>query len=122
MAQILIIDDDPTSLFTLRAILEDAGHEVVEATDGAMGGRLYREQPTDLVITDIVMPEKEGLETIVELRTEFPNVKVFAISGGGTVKPKNYLDTAEKLGALKTFVKPIDGDELLAAVEEELET
>jgi YesN/AraC family two-component response regulator len=83
MANILIIDDDQQILNMLSQILKRAGYGVVEALDGKQGLKLYRENPTDLIITDIIMPEKEGLETIMELQRDFPDVKIIAISGGG---------------------------------------
>jgi CheY-like chemotaxis protein len=101
--------------------LEGAGYEVAEAPDGTQGIRLYRQQPCDLVITDIIMPEKEGLETIRELRRDFPDVKILAISGGGRIRPDEYLPLAKKFGAHRTLAKPFEQKELLEAVQELLE-
>ena len=117
MARILIIDDDKIVRDLLRTALEDDGHEVVEAPNGKIGSRLYRDEPTNLVITDIYMPNKEGLETITELRREFRGVKIIAISEApvGKFDP---LPMAEKLGALRTFAKPLDLNEFLIAVRE----
>ena len=83
MARILIIDDEEKFRKMLRQMLERAGHEVVEAPDGKEGVKLYREKLTDLIITDIFMPEKEGIQTIKELKRDFPEAKIIAISGGG---------------------------------------
>src|SRR5688572_234064 len=83
MQRILVIDDDEQVRALLYEILDRAGFKVVEATNGVEGLKLYRAQPADLVITDLIMPEKEGVETILELRREFPDVRVVAISGGG---------------------------------------
>ncbi len=118
MASILIIDDEPQVRLMLRMKLEALGYEVKDADDGRSGLRLYREHPTDLIITDLIMPEKEGIETISEVKSEFPDVKIIAISGGGRFGPEGYLDIAKGIGAEKTFSKPIEMDELLGAVEE----
>jgi len=121
MARILISDDDSQVRAMLRQMLERAGYEVADARDGKEAIKLYHENPADLVITDIIMPEKEGIETIMELKRDYPNIKIFAISGGGRVGPENYLKLAEKIGALRTFTKPFDRQELLAAVKQALE-
>ncbi|MCP3956154.1 MAG: response regulator [Desulfobacterales bacterium] len=118
MARILIIDDDTHVLSTLRKMLEREGYEVVEASDGKIGLRLYRENPTDLIITDLIMPEKEGLETIMELRRDFPDVKIIAISGGARNNPTTYLSLAENLGAQYIFSKPVNRKEFLKAVQD----
>ena len=91
-------------------------YEVVAAADGNKGLRLYREDPTDLVVTDIIMPEKEGIETIIDLRREFPEVKIIAMSGGGHGKPDSYLHMAKGLGAQRTLTKPFGKKELLEAI------
>ena len=116
MARILLIDDDIRVLETYCQMLERAGYEVVKATGGKEGTRVFRDNPTDLVITDIVMPEKEGLETIIELRRNFPEVKIIAISGGAFLEPKDYLEMAKQFGAMRTLTKPIDQEELLETV------
>ena len=121
MAHILIIDDDPQILDMLGQTLKRQGHEVVKAFDGKEGLKLYRENPTDLVITDIIMPETEGIETIMELQRDFPDVKIIAISGGGHNIAENYLYLAKSLGVQRTFAKPIERDELLKAVSELLD-
>ena len=118
MASILIIDDDVQVLDMLRQTLECGGYEVVDAPNGKEGIRLYRENPADLIITDIIMPEKEGIETIIELKRDFPDVKIIAISGGGRISSEGCLSTAGKLGARYTFSKPVKREELLAAVRE----
>jgi DNA-binding response OmpR family regulator len=108
MARILIIDDDVQILNMLRQTLEREGHAVVDAPDGNEGLRLFRENPTDLIITDLIMPEKEGIETIMELRRDFPDVKIIAISGGGRLDPGQYLSIAKSFGAQYTFTKPVE--------------
>ena len=117
MTRILIIDDDIQILKMLRKTLEREGHEVIDAADGNKGLRLYREDPTDLVITDIVMPEKEGIETIIDLRREFPEAKIIAMSGGGQIEAESYLSMAKRLGAQRTLTKPFQNEELLEAIE-----
>ena len=77
----------------------------------------YRNEQPDLVVTDIVMPEKEGIETIMELRALDPDVRIIAISGGGRINPEDYLSWAQKFGVQHTFTKPVDRDSLLAAVD-----
>ena len=118
MAKILVIDDDDTVRSSIRLALEDADHEVVEAPDGAEGVNRVKTQPVDLVITDIFMPEKEGLETIDEIRHAFPKLKIIAISGGGRIEPQDYLEIAQQLGADRTLLKPFDIKLLVDTVDE----
>lgn len=118
MRRILVIDDDVQFRQMLRQMLERAGYEVVDAADGREGVKLFRTLPTDLVITDIIMPEQEGIETIRELKRDFPDVKIVAISGGGRIDSKDYLCLAEQFGVTATFGKPLDREEFLAAIEE----
>ena len=117
MARILIIDDDAQVLAMLKQTLEREGYEVVDAPDGKVGIKLYQEDPADLIITDIIMPEKEGIEMIMELKRDFPDVKIIAISGGGRIDPGEYLHMSEKFGVKRTFAKPVERKELLAAVQ-----
>ncbi len=116
MARILVFDDDQDMREAVRGILEEAGHDVEEASNGEHGINLFREEPSDIVITDIRMPEKSGNETIMELRSEFPRVKIIAMSGGGTVGADLYMQVARKLGADFAITKPFAPDELLSAV------
>jgi len=118
MARLLIIDDDDQFRGMLRHMLEREGYEIVDAPNGKEGIRRYREDPADLIITDMLMPEKEGVETIMELKRDFPDVKIIAISGGGRIGPEEYLYVAKKIGALQTLTKPIGREELLKAVRE----
>lgn len=121
MAGILIIDDDVQILNMLRQTLECEGYDVLEASNGKQGIKLYRENPADLIITDIIMPEKDGIETILELKRDYPDVKIIAISGGGRINPEDYLDIAKKLGAHRIFAKPVERKELLNAVRDLLQ-
>jgi DNA-binding response OmpR family regulator len=116
MARILIFDDDRDLRDVVRTILEEAGHQVQDASNGYTGVQMYREDPTDIVITDIRMPEKTGNQAILELRSEFPEVKIIAISGGGSVSVETYMRVARKLGADRAIAKPFAPDELLSAV------
>ena len=120
MARILIIDDESQIRSMLRLMLERVGYEVIEAADGMEGIRQYRDNPADLIITDLIMPNKDGIGMIIELKKEFPKVKIIAMSGGGVNRPEGYLDGAKKLGATRTLTKPIDRDEMLNAVKDTL--
>jgi CheY-like chemotaxis protein len=118
MGRILVIEDEDQMRKLLRQVLVDAGYEVEEASDGLEGIELYRENPADLIITDMIMPKKEGMEIILDLKLEFPEVKIIAISGGGRVGPEPYLQVAEGFGAERVFTKPFEIKELLEAVKE----
>lgn len=118
MARILIIDDEDELRSMLRRMLEQAGHEVTEAVNGAEGIELYERDRPDLIITDIIMPEKEGVETIIALRRADPNLPIIAISGGGRLEATDFLTMARKLGARRTLAKPFRRDQLLEAVDE----
>jgi DNA-binding response OmpR family regulator len=117
MARILVIDDNPAVRSILLGALESAGHEVLLASNGAEGLELQRGHSSDIVITDIIMPEKEGLETIRDLRQLYPNLGIIAMSGGGkSVSTSSYLTTAGELGA-EVLLKPFHSAALLATVE-----
>ena len=116
--KILVIDDDEQMRVLLRQVMEWAGYEVVEAADGRAGVHLQRQHRAALVITDLIMPEQEGLETITALRRDYPGLKIIAISGGGRVGPEAYLPAARELGADRVFSKPFDVRELAETVRE----
>lgn len=123
MSKILIIEDEESIRNLLKKVFETSGHSVLEAHDGETGCQIYREEKADIIITDIFMPKKEGLETIKELKRDFPDIKIIAISGGGIKNSQgslttNYLNIAMKFGATHTFEKPFNIDELLKAVNE----
>lgn len=118
MGRIMVVEDDKAVRELLREILKRAGHEVIAAGNGKEAIALYQDTPADLVITNILMPEKEGLETIQEMRRDDPDIKIIAISGGGQIGPADYLEIARRFGARRTFSKPFDRKELLAAVDE----
>jgi CheY-like chemotaxis protein len=113
---ILIIDDNVETLHLLGESLSLEGFEVRLASDGVQGLRLYRERRADVVITDIFMPEKDGIEIILELAQEFPGAKVIAISGGGMTGELSYLPAAQQLGAVRALIKPFKVAELLEAI------
>lgn len=117
MHSVLIIEDDEFVMNMLKQTFERAGYEVGTASNGRIGLQLYQCKPFDVVITDLIMPEMEGIETISNLRKGNPNVQVIAISGGGRNSPEDYLHLAQKLGAARTFPKPVDRNELLDAVK-----
>lgn len=116
MARILIIDDDELMRTVIRRTLEKAGHDVFEAGDGEEGLAAQRKISADLVITDIVMPVKEGIETIRALRELSPDLRIIAISGHGRFGKADYLWAARDFGADYTFEKPIEWQVLVAAV------
>jgi len=116
MAVVLIIEDDDHLRSLLREVLTRAGHDVHEAANGEIGMRRFNAAPADVVVTDIIMPDKEGLETIMELRREHPNVKIIAISGGGMALDAQYLSTAKALGADLTIEKPFEPREVIEAI------
>ena len=116
MSRILVIEDDSEVREMIREILAREGHEVIEAVDGSEGVQIYTNDPTEIVITDIMMPEKDGVETIRELKQQDPNLRVVAVTGfRGSF---NRLPAAEFVGAQKTLVKPFDRKALLSAVED----
>jgi YesN/AraC family two-component response regulator len=118
MACVLIIDDAIPILKLLRNILEGEGYNVLTASTAREGLRLCREEKVDLVITDIIMPDKDGLETIMELRRDYPEVKIIAMSGGGRIGPEEYLHAAKHMGAQGTLCKPFTRKELSKALTE----
>jgi CheY-like chemotaxis protein len=118
MPTILVIDDDQHVRGMLRTVLEDFGYKVLEAPDGNIGVQLFSENRVDLIITDIIMPDKEGLETIREIKASSPDAKIIAISGGAKVGPGTYLKLAERLGAQRVFEKPIQISVLLSSIAE----
>ena len=116
MAKILVIDDDIIVRKTLIQILEDRGYQVVSAEDGKRGVAAFRSERPDLVITDIIMPEQEGIQTITEIRGMTPEAKIIAISGGGRIGNTDFLKIARHLGAADIISKPFDPDDLLSRV------
>lgn len=121
MASILVIEDDEQFREMLKRLLEDEGHAITEAANGIEGIDYYRNSPTELVIIDLFMPEKEGIETIRELKKDFPESKIIAISGGGRKGIFHILETAKMIGADRALSKPFDPPELFDIIKEMLE-
>ncbi len=122
MPKILLVDDDDAFRAMLRLTLMKLGHVVREACHGREALELYAKEPADLVLTDIVMPEQEGLETIYTLRHTYPNSKIVAMSGGGRMDAHDYLKIAKATGAHRVLAKPFPKEELAQAINEALAT
>ncbi len=121
MATILIVDDDVAVLRGVRGFLEKAGHTVREASDGKSALRHFAGRPTDLVISDIYMPEMDGIEFLIRVREAFPEARIIAMSGGGHLAKERVLAAASILGAVGVLEKPFEMEEVLAAVTKALE-
>ena len=117
MAKILVIDDDAIVRITIVQLLEDAGHLVRWAVDGLRGMAVFRGWQPDLVITDIIMPDQEGIQTITEMRAAKRDMKIIAMSGGGRIGNTDFLQIARVLGAMAVVPKPFHPDFLLAVVD-----
>jgi two-component system, chemotaxis family, chemotaxis protein CheY len=118
MKKILVIDDDPVIRHTLTKVLCRNGYDVVTAEDGNHGLRIFRTENPGIVVTDIIMPEQEGIETIIKLRREKPDVKIIAMSGGGRISKDDLLHTALRLGADHIITKPFSQQELLTRLHQ----
>ena len=118
MPRILIIDDEEDFRKLLRAILEQAGFEVLEAPDAPSGFALFQENLVDLLVVDLVMPKVSGVDFIHRLRFRFPDAKIIALSGGGPMGDFDLLAAARVLGAHRAFLKPFKQTELIAAIKE----
>jgi CheY-like chemotaxis protein len=117
MARILLIDDNDSIRTVLQETLAHFGHTVIEARNGKEGLELFQHANVDLVITDIVMPERDGLDVVRALREKDPPVNIIAISGAGG-RAEDYLELAHVMGAVKVLLKPFSTDVLMAAVNE----
>ena len=118
MSTILVVDDDPSVLEVLREMLKLEGHDVTTAENGNEAVAHVEHKNFDLIITDIIMPEKEGLETIADIRKRFKCLPIIAISGGGRIGKTDYLETARFIGANATLAKPFARQELVSTVAE----
>ncbi len=118
MKTILLIDDETDILLLLQRILENAGYNVMTAENGKIADRLLALHSFDLVITDIIMPEKDGMEVIFQLRQTSPGIKIIAISGGGKLAPEGYLKMAEIAGANAIIQKPFESSDLITVVDD----
>jgi DNA-binding NtrC family response regulator len=117
MAHLLIIDDDDLLREALATVLISAGHTVTQAADGRKALALFRAEPADLIVSDLVMPDREGLEIISQLHREDPALPIIAMSGGAT-RSQLYLAMAAKLGASRTLSKPFTPATLLRVIDE----
>ena len=128
MTRVIVIDDEEDIRIVLKEILDRAGFEVEVAENAADGLDLLRDNGADVVVTDIIMPGKDGVDTVYDIRMEFPNTKVIVISGGGNINPRDYEPTAIKTsaylasataaGADMTLTKPFDRNEIVQALND----
>jgi DNA-binding NtrC family response regulator len=116
MAKILLIDDDESFRKMLRLTLASMGHDVIEASHGGEALRILATSVPDLVITDLIMPEKEGLETIMDIQSRYPGQKVIAMSGGGRINSKELLKMAGQLCDIPTIAKPFSTDQMATLI------
>ncbi len=116
VARILLIEDDDAVRRMLLLTLQRQGHEVVQARDGNEGITLQKDDPADVVLTDVIMPERDGLEAIMEMRRRNRDVRIVAMSGGGRVCAADYLEIAHRMGVVATLRKPFSDAELSAAI------
>lgn len=116
MKKILVIEDNAIVRNTMTRILQSAGYAVVVANDGLRGIDAFRKEQPDLVISDIIMPEQEGIATIRQILNEKPGTKIIAISGGGRVGNTDFLQIARKMGAADALPKPFDPEDLLSRI------
>jgi CheY-like chemotaxis protein len=116
MKTVLVVDDDLPFRRMICAILAQAGYAVIEAADGGEALRMHGGRLADVLLTDLLMPEREGLETIQEFRRSFPGMPIIAMSGGGRFDAKDMLQVAHLFGAEQTLRKPFSRDELMAAL------
>lgn len=117
---ILVVDDESELRDVVAQVLQTAGHRVVQAGNGAEATKLFAREHFDIVLTDVIMPEKDGMQVIAELRTKRPGVRIIAMSGGGHVPRDQYLKLASALGAHAALEKPFNNQALLAAVQKVL--
>lgn len=116
--RVLVIDDDEVTRDLIQVILETNGHDVFSAEDGVEGLESFASHNVDVVITDIFMPKKEGMETIMEIKNKFPDFPIIAISHGGQTRSFAHLQHTTSIGATVTLPKPFNPNQLLAALEE----
>ena len=116
MKKILVIEDNLIVRNTVMRILQNAGYTVVTANDGLQGVDVFRKEQPDLVISDIIMPQQEGIGTIRQILAERPGAKIIAISGGGRIGNTDFLQIAKKMGAVDALQKPFDPDDLLGRI------
>jgi DNA-binding response OmpR family regulator len=120
MSRILVVDDNTSMREAVCEMLQHAGYETVSVESGWLAAPIHRSDPVDLIITDLFMPDTDGLEIIYQFRNEFPTVKIIAVSGGGSRGLVELLAVAKKMGAHRALMKPFSFEELIGAVEEVL--
>ena len=118
MKNILVLDDNEDIRRLIIVMLSVEGYNVLDAAETDVALSIIRDSHIDLIITDLIMPDKDGLEVIMELRRDFPEIKIIAISAGGRIGPSTYLDMANKLGADRLFNKPFNHQDIVQAVKE----
>lgn len=118
MARILVVDDEELARFTIREILTKAGHEIDEAEDGNQAIACHKAGSFDLIVTDIIMPEKGGIEMIVEMKARDPGLVILAISAGGPLGNTDFLKVAKDVGADHILAKPFSEEELIEKVDD----
>ena len=118
MSHILVVEDSEDLRYIIKDILQRAGHQVSEACDGSEVSQRFTGDPVDMVITDILMPEQEGISTILQIRRSNPNIKIIGMSGGGKGGAEHYLEMAREFGADATMQKPFKKAQLLEIVDE----
>jgi DNA-binding response OmpR family regulator len=120
MSRILVVDDNTSMREAVCEMLQHAGYKTVSVENGRLAAPIHRSDPVDLIITDLFMPDTDGLEIIYQFRNEFPTVKIIAVSGGGSRGLVELLAVAKKMGADRALMKPFSFEELIGAVEEVL--
>ena len=120
-SRIMVVDDNASIREAVCEMLEQAGYETISVENGRLAAQKHRSYPVDLIITDLFMPDTDGLEVIYQFRHEFPDVKIIAVSGGGSRGLVELLSVAKKMGAQRALMKPFSWEQLIAAVEELLE-
>ncbi|MCC6458248.1 MAG: response regulator [Caldilineaceae bacterium] len=118
MVRILVVDDNTSMREAVCEMLQEAGYETISVENGRFAAQIHRNDPINIMVTDLFMPETDGLELIHQFRHEFPDVKIIAVSGGGSRGLVELLTVAQKLGAQRTLMKPFSGEDLLTAVQE----
>lgn len=116
--KILLVDDEEAIRKMVRAILGSELYEFAEAVNGLAAQTLLDQQKFDLIITDVIMPDCDGIELVIAVRRKLPDIKIIVMSGGGRVRAEHYLDLAGKLGAARVFEKPFDTTALRRTVQE----
>jgi CheY-like chemotaxis protein len=117
MASILIVDDDPTVRLIARELLRDGDHAVVEAADGDLAMAVIAAVPLDLIVLDLLMPNRDGLEVLRHVKASYPDIRVLAVSSGGRIGAVSYLETARVFGADGVMMKPLRLDTFASMVE-----